>query len=441
MKRVITLLLGFIVLVGWGFSETIPVTSPNATSKWDVGGQGLILWQKCPEKNPQVKIILLDKAGVKKITVIANSTDNNGSYNWEIPNTVKAGWYRVGVKVKTVNVSGMSVPFEIKGGGEGYSVIGKLKGVIKVFSPQKGDDWHEGKAYTIEWNNKFTKNKQVKIQLYDQKGENLVKDIITTHFVTMSSSQKTTKYNWTIPVGTYKFPGKFTIKISTTSGTAEGFSQPFHISAAVQTIKASIKASISNPFRRKYSYKHVPTKIDTKDQNPGSVPAGMMRIGFKNSYKESGIGGINHRYLGFAYRGILYFNIDQFKGKPGMLLKAKMHLTKHSTVRHQGMAASTDGSCAHSLHLLTAQDSGFSTPASLLTYMPQYQGTNELVEYDGNKNMVIDVLKEIRDWIQGNKPNYGFMIIGPNESFTHNNDQCVTLFENIILRVEFLTGQ
>jgi hypothetical protein len=80
--------------------------------------------------------------------------------------------------------------------------------------------------------------------------------------------------------------------------------------------------------------------------------------------------------------------------------------------------------------------SGFDANAHLYDQIPQYKGTTAKVQYDGGKNMEIDVTSIVQEWLDGKKSNHGFMFIGNNESYNHNNNCCVTIYHPIVLYIE-----
>ncbi len=78
---------------------SITVTSPHSGDTWSKGKTYIIKWTKSGSMNPNVKIRLIQ--GGTKILSITNSTPNNGSYSWTVPDGLPTGNYQI--RVKTVD--------------------------------------------------------------------------------------------------------------------------------------------------------------------------------------------------------------------------------------------------------------------------------------------------------------------------------------------------
>ncbi len=112
MKKWIIFFIGFIFMVGVSFSQTITVTKPDQNSDWEIGQSYLITWTKSGEMHNTVKIELYKGLQTLVLTITA-STPNDGSYYWQIPQTVNPDSYHIRVTTIDGEVTGVSAVFRI----------------------------------------------------------------------------------------------------------------------------------------------------------------------------------------------------------------------------------------------------------------------------------------------------------------------------------------
>lgn len=199
-------------------------------------------------------------------------------------------------------------------------------------------------------------------------------------------------------------------------------------------VSYSVACTVDTNFHRKYEYRHVPPAVDTKGQAPKKAPAGSMLVGFSNDW-ESSSAGINYRYLGFAYRGFVFFDRNELPAA-GLVLDAKLHFKAPSTIIWQGDNASNSNvSAASKFYILTTPFSGFDSTGDIHVNLPSYTGTVINATFDQNGELVINLTTIIRDIVLGTQSNYGFMLIGFNELYQHNNDQFMSTYEAPTLEV------
>lgn len=200
----------------------------------------------------------------------------------------------------------------------------------------------------------------------------------------------------------------------------------------------SVPCSVGTETRSKYEYQHVPPKVDTQGQAPASPAPGEMLVGYENEWQQSGIGGVNYRYLGIAYRGFVFFDRNSLPAK-GLVLEAKLSFKTPSTVTWQGDSASNEtASAAARFYALTAPASGYYSTGDLLVDLPSHPGTTTNAVFDPSAGLVINVTTIIRDIVNGTRPNHGFMLVGANESFQHNNNKFLSTYAAPTLQVRVL---
>lgn len=384
-------------------------------------------------------------------------------YSWKIPSQCKnphtgvieklEGEYKIKVRWKGDPEWKESHTFKISS-GTSFLPVNKQRFSIShpeyhftlaVENPTNGSNWKEGTLQTIRW--KLPKKDLItgyKIELYNYNGSKFIKTVTEKKIILPfhAKPKANHSYSWNIPGGIYEFPGNYKIKIMcgrSKDGYKKytGFSKTFHIEKALKTVKVNIYPSIGNPLHRRYKYRHVPAALDRYGRGEIFAPSGTMRVGFQNHYEESGIGGINYKYEGYLYRGILYFDLKEFTGRQGILLKATLHMKKHSTQRtilkKVGFAsiyeATNTGYCAKSLYLMNASWTGFNTPAMYLKEVPKQD------------EVELNVTGAVNSWLHGSSPNHGFEVAGINESLSENNEKCITFYQDIYLQIEFLEGE
>jgi len=143
-------------------------------------------------------------------------------------------------------------------------------------------------------------------------------------------------------------------------------------------------------------------------------------VGFSHSYDPGTEPCPCWEYANCVYRGYVRFDLSVLQGK-GIGLA---HLKWHSTTRKSyGDTASNAGTCVAKVFIALEpwKYDTFITGEDLTTDWPEG---------------VADVSSIVRDWMSGARPNYGFFFVGPDENLNYkNNDECLTIMENLRLEV------
>jgi hypothetical protein len=161
------------------FAGSIAVISPNGGEEWQAGTAHTINWTS--DINETVKIELY-KAGLLH-SIIVESTNNDGSYNWtDMPLTTESS---SDYQVKIISIANPST-FDFSDGN--FTIVGKE---ITVTSPNGGEEWIKGEPYFIIWEDNLVG--EVEIQLLS--GDNF------DSFVETSEPSDGT-YTWVIPENT-----------------------------------------------------------------------------------------------------------------------------------------------------------------------------------------------------------------------------------------------
>ncbi len=186
------------------------ITSPTRVSAWQKGGAYAIKWQKQGEQNAYVKIQLL-KGASTLVRSLAVKTENDGSFDWKVPDTVAVG-SNYFVKVKTIDNldSGSSDKFSI------------IVPAIIITAPASGTVWVKNAAKAITWNKLGMQDANVMIQLY--RGTAKALDITL-------SAANSGSYDWFIPATLAS--GLYTIRVTTLDGRVRGISKPFTVANGI----------------------------------------------------------------------------------------------------------------------------------------------------------------------------------------------------------------
>jgi len=194
VKKFHLIFLTFFLIIGFSYSQTITINSPDSGNVWHKGKTYVIKWVRNGSMNSKVKIRLYQ--GSKKILSIVNSTPNDGSFIWKIPESLEDGIYVI--RVKTVDN-------KVFDNSDSFKIVKSLSfGSIKVISPNKNSVWMKGGKYAIKWVKNGSMNSKVKIRLYQ--GSRKVLSII-------NSTPNNGFYLWNVPLNLRK--GKYVVRVKT----------------------------------------------------------------------------------------------------------------------------------------------------------------------------------------------------------------------------------
>jgi hypothetical protein len=163
-----------------GPSCTITVTSPNGGEDWDEKTQHAITWNKSGTCS-DVKIEYSTNGGGAWTTIV-NSTTNDGSFNWTLPD-VSSDKTQCLVKVSCTSTSCSDQ------NDNDFTIRNKVC-IITVTSPNGGETWADGSTKNVTWNSSGTSG-NVMIRYSTNSGANWMP-------ITNSTPDNGT-YTWTIP--------------------------------------------------------------------------------------------------------------------------------------------------------------------------------------------------------------------------------------------------
>jgi len=160
---------------------TITVLVPNGGEVWDAGQTYNITWESSGDVG-NVKIGYSKDNFVDDVNVIVTSTENDGVYEWEVPNDPSET-----VKVGIVDVNVVSI-YDVS--DENFT-IKAAKPTITVTSPNGGEVWPVFTTHNITW----TTTDVVDFVKIEYSKDNFVSDI---HEI-VASTENDGVYEWQLP--------------------------------------------------------------------------------------------------------------------------------------------------------------------------------------------------------------------------------------------------
>ncbi|KPK77978.1 MAG: hypothetical protein AMJ89_01485 [candidate division Zixibacteria bacterium SM23_73] len=112
MKKWTIFFIGFILTIGLSFSQSIIITKPDQNSDWEIGQSYFITWTKTGPMEDTVRIDLY-KGLNTFVTAISPSTPNDGSFHWQVPQSITPNSYHIRIRTLNGRVSAVSAVFKI----------------------------------------------------------------------------------------------------------------------------------------------------------------------------------------------------------------------------------------------------------------------------------------------------------------------------------------
>ena len=134
---------------------SITVNSPNGGESWDLGSTQQIEWIALGEVSNAINIDLY-KGGTHQESIV-DGTDNNGSYDWNIPDTLPVG------SDYTVIITDANKPALSDESDADFALVVTS---ITVASPNGGEKWGWGMDYQIKWTSQGNVSNALIIDLY-----------------------------------------------------------------------------------------------------------------------------------------------------------------------------------------------------------------------------------------------------------------------------------
>jgi len=427
MKRTAWIFVLMIVYSGLVCAQSINVSGPPADTVWFKGEQHVIAWTHSGSVSAVVNIVLVDPKTRSVRHNIALNTPNDGLEAWNIPLNIPDGKYRIVVKAKGQDVMGISPGFFIrmKRSGTRTPPPPTQRSVdysVTITRPKSGIRWNFGGTEDILVETDFDAQ-YFKIELTSQG-----KQVYPIHEGAIQSYAKVGhvyKYRkkWTIDMNPEYGNGYFRVRVKATSiqGEVEGLSDSFYLSEDVslkkvrKILKPVLIRNRHSRRREDYEWQWATDERDVRPSGEFEEKPDLMRLGFNNEYRPPTGGSVSWWYIGFIFRSQIIFSFDEIKDKIRLPISANLFLQKNSEARYNTQLIHGAGK----LYVLTAPWDGRSieTPGYFYKDIPQKSGA-----------FSIDVLQQVKDWLNGTEENLGFLVTAAKEDFAHNDEKCCTFF-------------
>ena len=159
---------------------SITVTNPNGGESWDEGSAQIIRWSSTGTSG-NVRIRYSTNSG-SNWTILTNSTPDDGSWNWNLPDVSSDQMY---CRVRVEDAAN-SACFDIS--NSDFTIQSSCD--ITVDDPNGGESWEEGSTQTIRWHSSNTSG-NVRIRYSTNSGSNWT--------VLINSTPDDGSWNWTLP--------------------------------------------------------------------------------------------------------------------------------------------------------------------------------------------------------------------------------------------------
>ena len=414
MKKTLLLTAMAALTMSVVFAGTITVTAPNAAGISLCLGKTYNITWTMPGVSQQIKIQLIKSGGALVGNIKSGLAAGTTSYLWTVGNytggTADPGTnYKIRVStIGNLVIDESDNAFELKtctdDTGPKATLVDKIDfkayaKTITVKAPKTGDYWDGGATKTIQWETFI--NNALKVELYNYNGKEFVRMIAP--LLTTYPTDGKWSFPWKIPTDIN--PGWYQVRVSTAGDKYQGFSTKFFIRQAINKKTYTLSATTVNKYKYRIKRKKEFTVGAKIFDDPG---AGKARVGY-NGYTS------DHTDYAVIYRSHAAFNTTNYKNK-GFLLKAKLsfkHFMGCSTpIKVYALDQAWNGEATA---LFSVSCSHVSDPANVTSF--------------------------IQGWLANPETNHGFVFVGPNESMTYADGECVGFYDTIKLELEFLSSQ
>jgi hypothetical protein len=415
MKKLGLCLVVILFAAGTAFSQTIKVNSPKAGDSWLAGNAKLIAWTYSGIPNgAKVKLVLWRngaKVGDLAVDVPIGSA-GAGSWNWlkvgnYLGGTAQAGQ---GYQIR-VRDMGNQYPVAMSTGSftiESLSdLAGKLQprvdlgaviigtaGGITVKSPAQGLAFKPGDELMVSWDKTpISGYAQVALDVFAPDKKTVIGPIGTSP---SSLRDNTGQYEAVIFNARYSGGKDYVIRVSTPDQQHTGWSGTFHVNPldAVSTTETFTGSySLSYTSTGQSDWLGCLNKLGTA---PDSAPVGFCHAGWVNTLDDPA--GPCWTYVGHVYRTVVNPS-GIYKGFE--VSKAVLHF------------AVTQGT-KQNFYILRRSSSSdaFSAPATTVA---------TISSWGFGPDIAVDITAVVQAWCTGQTPNYGLIIRGADEGYSHNN--------------------
>ena len=413
MKKIIIACALLIITFVWLPAQSITITSPTAGATWLLESSHAITWTyKGLPDNTQVKVILFLGNEKKGLLVESTGIGSNGSGSWTWSH---AGDYiggkaaaKSGYKIRVRDLGNQcpimdSGAFTLEGIGNLPPIISNrgignkvgLVGKINVTMPAQGLQVKPGDGLAIKWDKiPIASYPQVKFGVY-------LPDCKTYHGPIHKTGDglkpNTGHYDdAVIATALYEVGKEYVIRVATPDDKFIGFSGVFR----VIPLEAVQKTKIFHGSQQRAYHNIEQSKwfgcLYSLGEGPNYATNGYA-VGWENDMDDPD--GPCWKYVGHIYRTVLN-PPDIHKGE--LVTKAVLRFTVNDGTKQN-----------FSILQPTVKDNPFG-PANILA---------TISSWEFGQGIEVDVTATVQAWTIGFFANYGLIICGGNEQFSHNNDK------------------
>lgn len=232
-----------------GSFPILQVKTPASGENWSLGSKYDITWTSSNISGNLRLDLYCDLPSPHKVgTITANTAVSTGKYNWEAGKylggsvSTHGKGYRIVLTADNPSLTKSSPQFNLtvasaKSLPSSATVPMGMKGISFIY-PRRGDGFHKGIIYTISWHSINLKDAKLKIELLDNKEQNVLQTIANN--IDNKGNQ-----TWTVPMTLPDEATFYKIRIQTMDGAQKATVGPIKIFKG-PVLPASLK--VTNPL-------------------------------------------------------------------------------------------------------------------------------------------------------------------------------------------------
>ena len=196
-----------------------------------------------------------------------------------------------------------------------------------------------------------------------------------------------------------------------------------------------------NGYRSVYHYSHYYSTATycfyTRGLGPSFSASGQqLLVGFEDFWDSGTEPFPCYEKIDHAYRTAMKWDLGALSGKK--IWKATLSFTNQKTVA----SVTAPATCLSEILYGTSDWTSATDLMSGDSYRDLPTGTgvnvnNASVKITNSTSYELDVTDVVRAWLDGSRPNWGFVFRGAREDYAKDNDQCGSFYGNVTLGVDY----
>ncbi len=172
-----------------------------------------------------------------------------------------------------------------------------------------------------------------------------------------------------------------------------------------------------------YSYRPALGSCPYGADTERSVPAGTLLVGWDNSFDAGSQPFPCISKLDYAYRGGVRFDLSELQGFAGIIIETATLSWQIDSAIVRDASGNPTGA-ANCVGALMESTQSIFTQGAFLPALP----------YQGGQG---DVTGLVQSWVMNGDPNFGFVLVGLNESYNRTNAACVNVLSHFTLTITY----